>query len=346
MLLLLLLLLILLLLLLLKFNNKEYFTTNSRTNLIIATYGGTYEKFFHNNDKKNYLKYNLLLLNKIKTNINQITIMKPKINENHVEMIDYYNFDDLDIENIRDKIKIYECENIGISYGQLFTAISKTHDFDYYIFLEDDYICFKDYFEEDLINKLNKKDIESFLCLYIHENISWNIINYARSLGEDENEINIVKNKILKYDNKFNHELYIKIPDFSLGILSKVTINKILDYFHNFDNIIDFFTIKFKNIWIYQILFGYIFEISNIKIYTTTSTHLNLFFETSNSSIQICNKEKDIAIPLFIPLELILYFDNYDNIIKNTNEYLNDENYIVFVEKLNYQNNYIKDMFI
>jgi hypothetical protein len=50
-------------------------------------------------------------------------------------MLEYYNFNDLDIENIRHKIKIYECENIGISYSQLFTAISKTIDFDYHIFI-------------------------------------------------------------------------------------------------------------------------------------------------------------------------------------------------------------------
>jgi hypothetical protein len=341
MILLLLLFLLFLLFLLNIFSNYKNFFKSvnkiNKINLIIATYSGTYEKYFHNNDKKNYLKFNLLLLNKIKTDIDQITIMKPKINENHIEMLEYYNFNDLDIENIRHKIKIYECENIGISYGQLFTAISKTIDFDYHIFIEDDYICFKDYFENDLINELKKKDIGSFLCLYIHENKYWNIIGETQ-IYEKENMLDIVKNKLIKYNNLDKSCI---VPDFSLGILSKVTVNKILDSFHNFNNIIDFFNIKFEKIWLHQILFGYIFEISNVKIYETSSTYLNLFFETNNSTIQIYNKKKEIDIPLFIPLELILYYNNYDNTIKNTHEYLNDENYNNFVKKINYLEQYL-----
>ena len=50
--------------------------------------------------------------------------------------------------NIKTKIKIFECENIGISYGQFFTGINKNIDFDYHIFIEDDYIVFDDYFEK------------------------------------------------------------------------------------------------------------------------------------------------------------------------------------------------------
>jgi DNA-binding response OmpR family regulator len=36
--------------------------------------------------------------------------------------------------NIKDKIVICECENIGISYGQFFAGISRDTNFDYYIF--------------------------------------------------------------------------------------------------------------------------------------------------------------------------------------------------------------------
>jgi hypothetical protein len=150
--------------------------------------------------------------------------------------------------------------------------------------------------------------------------------------------LDIVKNKLIKYNNLDKSCI---VPDFSLGILSKVTVNKILDSFHNFNNIIDFFNIKFEKIWLHQILFGYIFEISNVKIYETSSTYLNLFFETNNSTIQIYNKKKEIDIPLFIPLELILYYNNYDNTIKNTHEYLNDENYNNFVKKINYLEQYL-----
>ena len=50
-----------------------------KTNLVISTYGAQYSIV----NKQNYLKYNLSLLNKINTGLTQITIMKPKINNQH-----------------------------------------------------------------------------------------------------------------------------------------------------------------------------------------------------------------------------------------------------------------------
>ena len=74
-----------------------------KINLIIATYAGKYYKFNSNNleinkDKENYLKYNLLFINNNINNLSQITIMKPKINKEHIEIPDYYNFDNLNID--------------------------------------------------------------------------------------------------------------------------------------------------------------------------------------------------------------------------------------------------------
>ena len=122
-----------------------------KTNLVISTYGAKYSIV----NKKNYLQYNLSLLNKINTNITQITIMKPKINENHEKYHDYYNFDNINISNIKDKIKIIECENIGISYGQFFAGISRDTNFDYYIFfsLNNLYRNFNKKIEEEEIEK-------------------------------------------------------------------------------------------------------------------------------------------------------------------------------------------------
>ena len=130
---------------------------NIRINLVISTYSGRYYKFDSKNDtinkdKENYLKYNLLMLNNVKHNLSQITIMKPKINNDHTEILNYYNFENINISNIKNKIKIYECENYGISYGQFFTAIFKDIEFDYYIFIEDDYMIFLDNFDSILVN--------------------------------------------------------------------------------------------------------------------------------------------------------------------------------------------------
>ena len=106
-----------------------------KVNLIISTYGAKY----NHEDKENYLRLNLLVLNKLNPNITTISIMKPKINNNHIAYKNYYNFDDIDLKNIRHKIDIIECYNIGISYGQFLTAIYKEQNYDYYIFIEDDY---------------------------------------------------------------------------------------------------------------------------------------------------------------------------------------------------------------
>jgi hypothetical protein len=129
------------------------------------------------------------------------------------------------------------------------------------------------------------------------------------------------------------------VPDFSLGILSKYTIKKILNVFDDFNNIIDFFNINFKNIWLHQELFGFILFISNVKIYDTSDIYLNLFYETSTRNIIICNDITNLEIPLFIPLDM-LYPNNYDTIINNCNNNLSSENYITFVTRFNYLNNY------
>ena len=123
-----------------------------RINLVISTYSGRYYKFEGKNDttnleRENYLKYCLLFVNENMSNLSQITIMKPRVNSEHTEIADYYNFDNLKIEKIRDKIKIFPCENIGVSYGQFFTAIFYDTSFDYYIFIEDDYFPFANNFE-------------------------------------------------------------------------------------------------------------------------------------------------------------------------------------------------------
>jgi hypothetical protein len=316
------------------------------TNLIIATYSGRYYKFdsVNNkfNDREHYLKYTLALLNKIKTNINQITIMKPKVNQDHSEIKDYYNFDNIDISNIKDKIKIIECENIGISYGQLFNAIKDNIDFDYHIFIEDDYVPFKDYFEEDLIKEAIEKSNNGFICSFIHKDLDFNIINSMQTETIDIQKKVILN--LIKYNVK--NKSY-KIPDFSLGILSKYSVNKILEKFINFNNIIEFFNIQFKSINFHQILFGYILNIANVPIYDLADKYLNIFYSSCNNRIYICNFNsyhlivnwmnltdyyKKFKCPLFIPVD-IFTMESYVNDVNAMLSYLNDNT--EFIEKLN-----------
>lgn len=300
-------------------------------NLIIATYAGKY----NSENKNNLLKINLRIINSTKTNISKITIMKPKIDPEHEEITGYYDFSSINIDNIRDKIVIYECENIGISYGQFFAGISRDMSFDYYIFIEDDYTVFNDYFEEDLIKQINKNEDDSLLCSLIYKNKLWDIIDHARKVGDTIDNINILCNKLEKYELT---NIKCMIPDFSLCILSNKTLEKILNRFINFDNIFDIFNIKFTKIWLHQILFGYILYAANIKIYDIAENYLNIFYDTYLKKISICNSEnyipnckkknyfyKKYNLPIFLPVQIIDNNILVDDLYK-INKYTIDEN--------------------
>lgn len=302
-------------------------------NLIIATYAGKY----NSEVKNNLLITNLKIINSIKTNLSRITIMKPKINPEHEEIAGYYDFSSINIDNIRNKIVICECENIGISYGQFFAGISRDMSFDYFIFLEDDYTVFIDYFEEELIKELDNIENDSLLCSFIYKNKLWDIINYSKKIGETIDNINILYNKLEQYNM---HNIRCKIPDFSLCILSNKTLQKIIDRFTNFDNIFDIFNIKFSKICIHQILFGYILYYANIKIYDLAESHLNIFYHTTpkrKKKISTCNFENYVVnwkdkpylnekfkLPIFIPVQII---DNnvFVSDLREMNKYILDE---------------------
>ena len=323
-----------------------------KTNLVISTYGAKYGIM----NKKNYLKYNLSLLNKIKTNLTQITIMKPKINDEHEAYIDYYNFDNIDISNIKEKIVIIECENIGISYGQFLTAIQNNLDFDYHFFIEDDYIIFKDYFEEYMINELNKLENDSYLCTFYYKSKKWNMYENIKK----ESEIiqlqfieNIIKNVNSVTMNNFMNDYFI-VPDHACGIISKTSIEKILNRFISFENIINIFNIKFKKIWIHQILFGYILFLSGVNVSDISDKNINLFYETTIADVFMCNfdinlnewkdypyNNQKMDIPIFCPLEFF-YPYNKEESINHLKKYF--VNYEKFIEQYNILNLEMKNL--
>jgi hypothetical protein len=295
-------------------------------NLIICSYSGKYPRKFEtheNKDKYNFLKHNLYLLNQIKTNISQITIMRPKINENHEPIPNYYNIDNLDLDNIRHKIKFCDCENVGISYGQFIKGIELNNTFDYHIFTEDDYLPFKDYFEDDLITELNNIEKDSFLCLYIKKNVLWNIKDYLSS----ENS-NLLENKFSKFNISINSCI---VPDFSLGILSKYTIEKLNKTYINLDNVYDIFKVETEFLWHHQVLFGNILNSANVNVHDLKDKYLNLFYETTSDVVVFYNFEKlNKETPLFIPLD-ILYPCNNSTIFDRIKNTMTEENYNKFL---------------
>lgn len=310
-----------------------------KINLIIATYAGKY----NSENKENILKLNLKILNELNpSSIEKITVMKPKINLNHEEIDGYYDFNNLNLNNIYNKIQIIECENIGISYGQFFTGIFHNIDYDYYILIEDDYVIFKKSFADEFIEEFSKNENDSLLCSFIYKKRNWDIISYAHTIGENHDNICLLNEKLMKYNME---NIRCSIPDFSLTLLSKNTVLNIIKRFINLNNLLDIFNIELEKTWIHQILFGYIINASDIKIYDIANSHLNIFYHTSNTSISTCNFEDYVGnwkeniyqneifkSPLFIPIQ-ILGNNKYADDLNHMKIYMEDET--DFFEKYN-----------
>lgn len=321
----------------------------SRGNLIIGTYGGYYGK----ENKEDYLRNNILTLNSIKTNITQITIMKPKVENNHLIYNNYYNFNDLNIDNIRHKIVIKECENIGISYGQLFTEIFNDSSFDYYVFIEDDYLVFIDYFEEKLINYYNSiNDKNSLICSFIYKKNIKNALTYGLAVGENNDLIESLKKSFAKFDID---KVQSTLPDFSLSFFSKDTVKKLKDCYINISNILEIYGPKLNKLGIYQVLFGNLLSKAGVNIYDFSDKFMNIFYETLYNELYLCNFDENIKkwkrknyyltikfdLPLFIPIQMFkknIYsqkFVDFEKYLKNPEE---------FKEQMNYFNNIIHNI--
>jgi hypothetical protein len=309
-----------------------------RVNVVITTYAGNYSIV----DKRNYLKYNLTLLNKIKTNVAQITIMKPKVNIEHSEYLDYYDLDSIDISNIKNRIKIIECENSGISYGQFLNAAINYSEFDYYIFVEDDYVIFMDYFEEYLVSELNKKPENSFLCLFYFHSKQYKLLESM------QNETNEIASKLLNimYSNNLDINSSFYTPDFSLGIISRQSVDKIQNRFGGC--LTELLSINYKQLFMHQIFFGYILFTSGIEIHDLSEKNVNLFYHTGGN-VTLCNFDSDIQkwkeypyngekmnIPVFAPIEFFHPF-KHDESMPHIKKYLID--YELFVNQFNLLNN-------
>lgn len=300
-------------------------------NLIIATYAGKTGNYNFNSKKHLYLRYNLKILNFLNLQLDQITIMKPTINKEHQEMTDYYDLKNLNIPNIIEKIKITDCENNGISYGQLFNALRNNQKFDYSIFIEDDYLFFNQNSIKILLSEFKKIKQDSLLCSFIYKNRKWNLLQHAQILNESQNILQQLKKKLNNLNINSSNEY--NIPDFSLCVLSKNTVNKIFNRFKYYQ-LYDLFSISFKSIWLHQILFGLILYESDIKIYDIQENFINIFYNTGQDTVTLTNNNQNINLnqiqkfikkklnpPIFIPLDVFIFdkFKNDMNLISSIN---------------------------
>lgn len=177
-----------------------------KTNYILTTWSG--KRRIPNN---NYLKRHLLKLLSLKHNLSQITIIKPIMSSCN----DFY-YDGIEkiISKINCKVEILErYSNVGISYGQFFYAYEKyRNDFDYYIFIEDDYMPDIDYFDKLLIDEYKSQNVKGYLCSFggiskRHPNGGCSISNgmisskYMQKIYDKLNPLELFKNK-RKYDSQ------------------------------------------------------------------------------------------------------------------------------------------------
>lgn len=125
---------------------------NLRINYVIATWSGKRVKKVDTEYYENVLKEHIKKLSKTKHSLSQITVMKPK---NDIKNT-YY-----DVEMLPNMV-IEECPNQHFSYGQWTRAANKyVDDFDYFIFIEDDYVPGCDDFDTKLIDMYQEG---TYLC--------------------------------------------------------------------------------------------------------------------------------------------------------------------------------------
>lgn len=131
----------------------------NKINYVITTWSGD-----RRSPNSNYLKDHLLKLSSLNKNISQITIVKPTVCE---DKFGYYDIEKLKSLFDCDVVVLEKQDNLGQSYGQFIFAYELYKDlFDFYIFVEDDYVPDIDNFDKILCDMYIEKKVDGFLCSY------------------------------------------------------------------------------------------------------------------------------------------------------------------------------------
>lgn len=143
-----------------------------KVNYMIAAYGGSRRgtNEHYSKDKTYYLKNHLERLEKLKHNLDQITVIVAKDGECPKEFNEYIN--DLRKD---DNYVIIERVSYGQSYGSWSKGFQEYREFDYHIFIEDDYVFTQDNFDAIMIEKFERNENCGYLCslkYYNHAAIS------------------------------------------------------------------------------------------------------------------------------------------------------------------------------
>ncbi len=132
----------------------NYIIVMIKNNYVIATYNGKCNRLHKYPSPEDVLKSHLKKILSLKNNLSQITIMKAS-STNYYK--NYYNINDI-VKQSNIPIKIIECENFGYSEGQWLKAYEiYKNQFDYYLFMEDDYCPNMENFDKILIDCYKNK---------------------------------------------------------------------------------------------------------------------------------------------------------------------------------------------
>lgn len=229
-----------------------------KINYIIATWNGIRVKpirniYYYEQVLKNHLK----ILNNTPNSITQITIMKP-----HSGIVNSY----YDVE-LTDKMVLIDCKNRFQSYGQWLEAVILFNDFDYYIFIEDDYVPAINNFDTKLIG-LYKED--TYLC------------SLATILGG---------------------KMHCAISN---GIISKNTINNILIK-TNYANWLNNYAGNTWNKTNYQVAFSHYLLDNGIELIDYSNHYIVNYFQSDTNKIINYSHEKVISKEeIFTPIQKII----------------------------------------
>jgi len=125
-----------------------------KINYVIATFNGKCKRRHKRPFPTDVLRCHLKKILSLKNNLSQITIMKASSSNFYP---DYYDIKSI-MQTSNIPIKVIECENFGYSSGQWLKAYEiHKNDFDYYLFIEDDYCTNMENFDEILIDCYKKK---------------------------------------------------------------------------------------------------------------------------------------------------------------------------------------------
>lgn len=246
-------------------------------NYIIATYAGTNTEYALEVQLQNLLT---IILAGQTTCLKQITIMCPEVKPQHTikpfyyDKIKWVNIFTTHCNDVKLVFENYIGENKHASYDQWLQGYLLYPDFDYYLFIEDDYFIHpsKLRFDKDIINTYN--DI-----LTTNNTLVGYICSFATTT---------------------NHHYHATISN---GILNKKSLEML-----GCDILEKYYTCA-KEYPIEQVAFSDLFINNDVPVYSFEHVYCALFWSSLHKRIDVYSPIT-VGNPMFIPLQYLTHHSN------------------------------------